>query len=71
MLNLKRTICLGLFMILASMMYSGNDMFELIVGGCWIIGAIVFFKQIIRLACEIVKFVWLAMGKVWEYFMRL
>ena len=69
--NLKRAIYLGLFMVLADLIYSGNNMLELIIGGCWIIGAVVFYKQIFRVVCGTVKFVWTVMRKIWEYIMRL
>lgn len=69
--DLKMVICWGLLMILASMIYSVNNMLELIIGGCWIIGAVVFFKQILRLVCEAFRFVWTVMGKIWDYIMRL
>ena len=68
---MKKVIWLGLLMVLASMIYSVNNMLELIIGGCWIIGAVVFFKQILRLVCEAFRFVWTVMGKIWDYIMRL
>ena len=68
---MKKVIWLGLLMVLATVIYLDSDMFALTSGVCWIIGAVVLYKQIIRLACEMIKFVWIVMEKIWDYIMRL
>ena len=69
--DLKMVIFCGLVKVLASMIYLGSDIFEWIIGALWMIGAIVFYKQILRLVCEAFRFVWTVMGKIWDYIMRL
>ena len=69
--DLKMVICWGLLMVLASMIYLGSDIFEWIIGALWMIGAIVFYKQTLRLVCEAFRFVWTVMEKIWDYIMRL
>lgn len=58
-------------MFLASMIYSGNNMLELIVGSCWIIGVVMFYKQIFRVVFAVVKFVWTGLGKIWDCILGL